>query len=59
MFEAKRWLTDPKYFSPMATIYGRHIFVGDIVTLRDGTSSYAEILKFMTDVSVSNTEIIL
>ena len=57
MFEARRWLTDPKYFSPMATIDGRHIFVGDIVCLRDGTSSYEKILKFMTDVSVCNTEI--
>ena len=51
MYEAKRWLTNPRYFSPMATIDGRHIFVGDIVHLH-GDTPYAKILKFMTDVSV-------
>ncbi len=51
MFEAKRWLEDPLYFSPMATIGGRHIFVGDIVSLRQ-TDNFVKILKFMTEVRI-------
>ena len=49
MFEANRWHSDPKYFSPMALIDGSQVFTGDIVTLKDSTS-YAKIVKFMTEV---------
>ena len=58
MFEAKRWLENPMYFSPMATIEGRHVFVGDIMTLRQ-TDNFVKILKFITEVKIVNILYIL
>ena len=50
MFEAERWQSNPKYFSPMADINGEHVFyMGDFVHLRNSLS-YAKVLMFLTEV---------
>ena len=51
MFEAQRWNTDPKYFSPMAILNSSHIFVGDIVCLKGG-QTLAKVIKFTTEVGI-------
>ncbi len=51
MFEAKRWIEDSIFYSPMAIFNDNHVFVGDIVALTN-SSNFGKIVKFMTDVRI-------
>ena len=54
MFEANRWHNDPQFFSPMASVDGFQVFVGEIVHCLKDSTSYAKIVKFMTEVCFLN-----
>ena len=51
MFEAQRWHNDPRFFSPMMVLdNGKHVFIGDFVTLENDTNAYGKVVKFATEV---------
>ena len=54
MFEAQRWHSDPRLFSPMMVLdSGKHLFIGDFITLEDDPKTYGKVIKFAIQV---NTE---
>ncbi|XP_070546461.1 uncharacterized protein [Ptychodera flava] len=52
MYQAKKWLDDPKFYSPMIILNGSFYYVNEfVVAVVDGTRSISCILKFVGKVN--------